>query len=97
MKKVLVIFWEVPESIKLIELSVDEPTFLLLQEFNGHYINSILTSDEMADKINSFFYNSEGYFVFQDTAVVLGGDGKDSVGPLMDRRYDMIVQTGMFI
>lgn len=87
-QRVLIVWSEVPEQIaQFVVLTVDADVAEKLKRFNGQYINSCGTSDELADEMNNFFYPANGYFKFKENVVE---------GPLTDE-YDLIIQCGFIL
>lgn len=85
-KKVLIVWSEVPEEIaQFVFLVVDETVAENLKRFNGHYINSVGTPDDLAQEMNDFFYPGNGYFKYKDNILK---------GPLVNQNFDLIIQCG---
>lgn len=82
--KVLVIWAEIPERERLLQLFVDARIADKLKSYHGHYINSTNAADDM----NDFFYTDEGNFKFAESEVQ---------GPLVNATYDLIVQCGFLL
>ncbi len=90
MKKVLIVWSEVPEKIAIfVSLSLDKKTADKLCRFNDQYINSCHTSDELSAEMNEFFYGKDfGHFKYE----------KDEVkGPIVGEDYDLIIQCGFIL
>lgn len=87
-KKVLVVWSEVPEAIaQFVFLIVDEADAEKLKRFNGHYINSTGTPDDLAQEMNDFFYPGFGHFKYKANILE---------GPLTNQ-FDLIVQCGFIL
>ena len=83
--KALVVFQEIPERIRFLELDVDHATACDLLAWNGKFINGYENEEEIANAIYRFFFTDEGEFFHPETDL-----------PIADRKYDLIITTGIY-
>lgn len=86
--RILVIFEEIPDDIRLVILDVDkEEEVNLLRGFHNKYINSVGTEEHTQGLIAKFFYHDDhGYFKYPE---IPGGN------PIENETFHLVIRTGM--
>lgn len=81
--KTLVVWWDIPETIKFISLNITPEQAKMLNRFNNNFINLVNTPENIAKEINDFFYDEEGCFKFDEIPT-----------PIENEKFDQIILTG---
>jgi hypothetical protein len=90
MKKVLIVWSEVPEATYFIELEADEELFERLKTYHNKYINGCDENGYEVNKlhpemINFFYGNETGYLKFEKTTTPMSG------------HFDLVILTGFLL
>lgn len=85
--KVLIIWWEIPENIFLIERIVGQKEYDLLKSFHNHYIG-LQDDPEICNKINDYFFEKDGTRKY-------GINNMEE--PMFDALYDMVIRCDIIL
>lgn len=88
-QRVLIIFEEVPEQVRLVRMTVSHEEANMLYKFHNQYINAVDTDEDVQEAINRYFYGVDnGEFLFKDKCV-------DE--PLVGIEFDLVIKTGIIV
>lgn len=82
MKRVLIIWNEIPDDCSFIELNVNDEIAELLKTFHNFVINAVVDY-HLERQMIQFFYTDDGKLKFEKQSQVI-----------IDKHFDMIIITG---
>ena len=87
MFKALIVFFEVPDSVKLLEIEVQEEELEKLRGFHNSFMD--VCAEGKSKEINDYFYDDEGKLLPKF---------KELLGSAPNpRNYDLLIITGMYL
>ncbi len=86
MRKVLIVWEEVPEEISFVRLEVSVEEAEKLKRFHMQFVNNCETPEGLATEINDYFYDNNGPFRFEKVKTILANE-----------YFDLIIITGFIL